>query len=102
MRRSEDIMQFSFEVGEYEKHIVVLNYEQMIGLLTIHVDGREVVQRLHLFSFALVKKYEFIVGVQERHHVLIEKERQLFFAGLRNQKYRVYVDGQLIREYEGM
>lgn len=95
-------MQFSFEVGQYEKHIVMLNYEQMIGLLTIHVDGREVVKELHMFSLSLVKKYEFIVGVQERHHVLIEKERKLFLAGVRKQKYRVYVDGQLIKEYEGM
>lgn len=95
-------MQFSFEVGEYEKHIVMLNYEQMIGLLTIHVDGRAVLKRLHLLSFSLVTKYECIVGVQERHHVLIERERKLFLAGLRPQKYRVYVDGQLIREYEGM
>lgn len=95
-------VQFSFEVGNYEKHIVMLNYEQMIGLLTIHIDGREVVKELRLFSLSLVKSYEFMVGAHERHHVRIEKERKLFLAGLRNQKYRVFLDGQLIREYEGM
>jgi hypothetical protein len=95
-------MQFSFEVGEYEKHIVRLDYEQMIGLLGIYVDNQEVVKELRMFSFSLIKKYEFIVGVEERHHVRIEKERKLFLAGLRKQKYRVYVDGQLIKEYEGM
>jgi hypothetical protein len=42
------------------------------------------------------------VGEHERHSVRIEKERKLFMAGLRKQKYRVYVDGRLLSEYEGM
>jgi hypothetical protein len=95
-------MQFSFEVGEHEKHVVSLDYNQMIGLLTISVDNREVINELRMFSLSLVKTYDFFVGTGERHAVRIEKERKLFMAGLRKQKYRVYVDGQLIREYEGM
>lgn len=95
-------MQFSFEVGEHEKHTVSLDYNQMIGLLSIKVDNREVVNELRMFSLSLVRKYEFEVGVAERHTVRIEKERKLFFAGLRKQKYRVYVDGRLVGEHEGM
>lgn len=95
-------MQFSFEVGFEEKHVVNLDYNQMVGLLCISVDNREIIREQRMFSLSLVRKYEFAVGVDERHAVRIEKERKLFLAGLRNQKYRVYVDGQLIREYEGM
>jgi len=95
-------MQFSFEVGFEEKHVVRLDYNQMIGQLSIYVDNREVINELRMFSLSLVRKYEFVVGENERHSVRIEKERKLFMAGLRKQKYRVYVDGQLLREYEGM
>jgi hypothetical protein len=94
-------MQFSFEVGEQEKHLVNLDYNQMVGLLSITVDNRQVISELRMFSLSLVKKYEFVVGNYERHNVRIEKERKLFLAGLRKQKYRVYVDERLIREYEG-
>jgi hypothetical protein len=95
-------MQFSFEVGLHEKHVVSLDYNQMIGLLSISVDNREVINELRMFSLSLVKAYDFFVGTNERHAVRIEKERKLFLAGLRKQKYRVYIDGHLIREYEGM
>ena len=95
-------MFFSFEVGEHEKHIVRLDFNQMIGLLSITVDNIEVVNELRMFSMSLVKVYEFYVGTNERHAVRIEKQRKLFLAGLRPQKYRVYVDGRLIEEHEGM
>ena len=95
-------MFFSFEVGEQEKHVVSLNFNQMVGLLSISVDNREVISELRMLSLSLVKTYDFVVGVNERHAVRIEKKRKLFLAGLRNQKYRVFVDGRLIAEHEGM
>ncbi|HEX8173806.1 MAG TPA: hypothetical protein VF543_01680 [Pyrinomonadaceae bacterium] len=95
-------MQFSFEVGFHEKHLVSLSYNQMVGLLSISVDNAEVIREQRTFSLSLVRKYEFSVGTGERHSVRIEKERKLLLAGVRPQKYRVYVDGQLIKEYEGM
>jgi hypothetical protein len=98
----ERLMQFSFEVGEYEKHVVSLDFNQMIGNLSISVDNHEVIKEFRMLSLSLVKTYEFVVGVNERHAVKIEKRRKLFLAGLRNQKYRVYIDGHLVREYEGM
>lgn len=94
-------MKFSFEVGFEEKHILNVDYNQMVGLLSISVDNREIISELRMFSLSLVKTYEFSVGTNERHAVKIEKERKLFLAGLRKQKYRVYVDGRLIQEYEG-
>lgn len=94
-------MQFSFEVGVEEKHTVSLDYNQMVGLLSISVDNREIISELRMFSLSLTKTYEFAVGANERHTVKIEKIRKLFLAGLRKQKYRVYVDGRLAQQYEG-
>jgi hypothetical protein len=74
----------------------------MVGLLSISVDNVEVIREQRTFSLSLVRKYEFGVGTSERHSVRIEKVRKLLLAGVRPQKYRVYVDGQLIKEYEGM
>lgn len=95
-------MQFSFEVGFEEKHVVSLSYNQMVGLLSISVDGREVIREQRTFSLSLVRRYELTVGVAERHSVRIEKHRKLLLAGVRPQKYRVFVDGRLIKEHEGM
>jgi hypothetical protein len=72
-----------------------------IGNLKITVDGNSVVKDLRMFSLSLVKRYEFEVGVQEQHKVAIEKVRKLLLAGLRPQKYRVFVDGKLVQSYEG-
>jgi hypothetical protein len=94
-------MFLSFQVGFQEKHVVTVDYNQMVGLISISVDNREVISELRMFSLSLVKAYEFDVGVHERHHVKIEKERKLFFAGLRKQKWRVYIDGQLMQEQDG-
>ena len=95
-------MFFSFEVGFHEKHVVTVDYNQMVGLLSISVDNREVINDLRMFSLSLTKTYDFYVGVNERHAVRIEKIRKLFLAGLRKQKWRVYIDGQLMSEQEGM
>jgi hypothetical protein len=42
-----------------------------------------------------------MVGINEKHHVVIEKKRKLFLAGLRPMQYRVFIDGQLAQTYEG-
>ncbi len=93
-------MNFTFEVGE-EKHLVEFYFNQIWGNLKITVDGHSVVTDFRLFSLNLVKKYEFYVGRFEKHLVRIEKERKLFFAGFRKQKYRIFVDDNLIGEHEG-
>jgi FAIM1 (Fas apoptotic inhibitory molecule) protein len=94
-------MKFSFSVGEREKHQVDFSFDRFSGSLVILVDGSPAVKDLRMFSLNLVKKYEFTVGQQEQHKVRIEKHRKLLLAGLRKQKYRVFVDGKLVQNYEG-
>ena len=94
-------MQFSFTVGINEQHRVDFSFDQVIGNLEIKVDGQTAIKDFRFASLKLTKRYEFIVGVNERHHVAIEKTRKLFFGGLRPQQYRVFIDGQLAQTYQG-
>lgn len=94
-------MQFSFMVGVNEKHRVDFSFDQFMGNLQILVDGQAAVKDFRMFSLSLTKRYEFSVGEQERHDIIIEKKRKLFLAGLRPQTYRVFIDGQLVQTHEG-
>lgn len=94
-------MQFSFMVGLNEKHRVDFSFDQFMGNLQILVDGQAAVKDFRMFSLSLTKRYEFSVGEQERHDIIIEKKRKLFLAGLRPQTYRVFIDGQLVQTHEG-
>jgi hypothetical protein len=62
------------------------------------VDGVDVVRTIRLQSVSLVKRYDFTVGVDEQHQVIIEKHRARFFAGFRPQPVHAYVDGHLVAE----
>ena len=94
-------MNFTFEVGNQEKHLVTFDFNRFWGNLKITVDNEAVIKDIQFISLSLVKQYRFNVGDTESHNILIEKERKLFFAGFRKQKYRVFVDGKLLNEYEG-
>jgi hypothetical protein len=94
-------MQFSFKVGVNEQHQVDFSFDQFIGNLEIKVDGQPAVKDFRMLSLSLTKRYQFTVGIQEPHDVIIEKKRKLFLAGLRPQRYRIFIDGQLVQTYEG-
>ena len=94
-------MQFSFMVGVNEPHRVDFSFDQVIGNLEIKVDGETAIKDFRFVSLKLTKRYEFIVGIDEKHNVAIEKKRKLFLAGLRPQRYRVFIDSQLVQIYEG-
>lgn len=94
-------MQFSFRVGVREQHQVDFSFDQFIGNLEIKVDGQPVVKDFRMFSLSLTKRYEFTVGHAEQHHVVIEKKRKLFLAGLRPMQYHIIIDGRLVQTHEG-
>ena len=93
-------MQFTFTVGANEPHRIDFSFDQFIGNLEIKVDGRTAITDFRTLSLSLTKRYELVVGEKEKHHVVIEKKRKLFLAGVRPQQYRVFVDGQLVHTYE--
>jgi hypothetical protein len=88
-------------VGVNEKHRVDFSFDQFMGNLQILVDGETAVKDFRMFSLSLTKRYEFTVGIEEQHNVIIEKKRKLFLAGLRPQQYRIFIDGQLVQTHEG-
>jgi hypothetical protein len=94
-------MTFAFQVGDREKHAVSFHFNQLWGNLKISVDQKPLIKDFRIVSLKLIKSYEFSVGAEERHSVKIEKERKLFFAGFRKQRYRVFVDGALVKQHEG-
>lgn len=94
-------MQFSFMVGITEPHRVDFSFDQFGGRLEIKVDGLPVVDEVRTLSASLTKRYDFVVGVVEKHHVAIEKERKLLLAGFQPQQYRIFIDGHLVQTHEG-
>ncbi|HXY27324.1 MAG TPA: hypothetical protein VEH82_03515 [Acidimicrobiales bacterium] len=92
-------LQFEFEVGEKERHLVTFRFDPLFGPLDIFVDGRPVVARLDTFSVRRVQRFGFAVGRRERHDVLIEKTRKRVVGGLLPQECKAYVDGKLVGRF---
>lgn len=88
----------SFEVGVTERHQVVFSFNKFWGNLSITVDDASIVRTVRLASLELVKRYEFVVGTHEQHHVRIEKHRERLFAGFRPQPVYAYVDDHLVAQ----
>ena len=99
-------MRFALEVGDNEKSKIEFSRNWFTGAMQILVDGEQVAQQSWLapfthFGFTRKRRQQFVVGKDEKHQVVIEKERPLIIAGVRPQTYRVFVDGQLIHEQSG-
>ena len=100
-------MRFTVEIGERELTLIDVYRYPFIGTFRIMVDGKVVAKRSALsplthFTFpTAVHRYEFPVGEGEHHMVVIEHARPFFLAGIRPQTFRVFVDGQLLREVRG-
>lgn len=58
-----------FEIGEREKHYVVVDWSLISKQLRIELDGETVKSEWHLSPFA--SKVELDVGSSEPHHVLV-------------------------------
>lgn len=95
---SRRYLQFAFEVGEVELHLVDFRFDPLPGLLDITVDGRKVVSKLDTFS-RRIERFGFSVGRRERHDVLIEKIRKPLVGGVLPQECRAYVDGRLVGRF---
>jgi len=78
-----------------------LSVQRTISFLPIRVDGRPVKRDFRFLSLWKVQPYNFEIGQKEKSVVRIEKERKLLLSFLRPQKYRVYVNNQLVKAYEG-
>lgn len=91
-------LRLAFTVGRSEEHAVVFTFDKFWGTLSVTVDGRSVVRDLRTLSVSLTKTYAFDVGLDEVHHVRIDKHRAAALAGFRPQPVRAYVDDALVAE----
>ena len=85
-----------FPVGATEQHWVQVYYEKMFGGFRITVDGVAVVEETQVFGASTVRRWPILVGVNEVHEVVVEKERPVLFALFRPTTVRGYVDGVLV------
>lgn len=58
-----------FEIGENEKHTVIVNANPLLKYIKIEVDGEKVVNEANFQPFS--KKFQLDVGNSEKHHVEI-------------------------------
>jgi hypothetical protein len=93
-------MKFTVEIGENEKQVIFFSFNKFWGNLKISVNGKTILKDVRMFSVNLVKQYEFKVGQTEIHNIRIEKIRPLIFAGFRTNEYKIYVDGNLYKEFK--
>lgn len=93
-------MHMTFEVGTAERHQVDFDFDQTWGGLTIAVDSEPIIEQRILFSVSLLRKWEFDVGRDERHHVRIEKRRALFLAFSKPQPVTAFVDGEQVAQQD--
>jgi hypothetical protein len=66
--------------------------------LKISVDGKPIIQKFLMFSRSTSTQYQFKVGKEEQHEVMIEEVAR-FNTGVRKHTCRVFVDGALLQEY---
>ena len=93
-------MSMSFAVGTKEKHSVEIAFRQSAELLTVEVDGVQIIDQSFAAGFKLTRSLEWNVGVGERHAVRLTKTRERLYGGLRPQQFVVTIDGQTISRGE--
>jgi hypothetical protein len=87
---------FTFTVGQGERHEIRYWRSNWSGRMRITVDGALAVKKFELFGFPLTKKYEFRIGTTECHDLTIVKRRPLLVAWMRPQPVQTFVDGALV------
>ena len=99
-------MKFSLTLPDAEATVIEFYRSSLWGSVWIKANGQKVLSRsalnpLNQISFSLTKNYEFSLPGSSPRHVCITKERPLFFAGFRPNRYIVTFNGHPIEEQVG-
>jgi hypothetical protein len=97
-----DFFGLSFEVGEEERHRVVISFNPIFFWLSVEVDG-ESVRCGPIFMWPrlvprLVERFKFTVGYDEKHEVNIACKIPFFLPQFRRLSWQVHVDGELVEQ----
>ena len=68
-REAEEMAKAKFEIGETEKHIIVVDTSVFWKSITIELDGKKVVSKSHFIPGP--ENFQYDVGDYEKHHVEI-------------------------------
>jgi hypothetical protein len=90
-------MKFSVTAGRKEKYAVEVEFNQLLGTLSIRANGNQIVKNRRWFSEPLREAHQFEVGQDEVWSFKIEKERRDIFTST----YRVFVNDRLAGYYQG-
>lgn len=93
-------MHHVFNIGVQEVHQVDIRYEQMRGKFQIYVDGILAIDRLFMFDFSTSRDFDLWIGVNERHHLRVNKTRPLFFPGFQAHTYTIIIDGVVVNKFD--
>jgi hypothetical protein len=94
-------VEFTIEVGNREKHQVHLSFDEVLGKIRVESDGENVARHWRAFSLHRTRRYEFSVGHDETHDVVIELTRKGVVGGFRSQTCQVFVDGESVGTWVG-
>jgi hypothetical protein len=89
------VTEFSFEMGEREKHTIAFRYVRWTGSVQAQCDGAEIWRDRVFFRFQTPTLYATI-GREEIHELRIDLLRPTFFG---NRTVLVHVDNVLVGEY---
>jgi hypothetical protein len=93
-------MEFTFAVGDPEKHRVRFQYRsRLAAALSIEVDGAVVAEEKFRVYIPPFRRYEFQVGAEKLYVVAIDVSFSRFGRALIDPSCEVTVDGTLIGKY---
>jgi hypothetical protein len=91
-------MKFAVEIGEAEKNRLEYHSNQLLGSLTITMNGTPLKRSLRFFNEPILEVDCFVVGDHEKTTIRIEKQRHQLF-GYTN---RLYINDRLTRVFRGL
>jgi hypothetical protein len=99
-------MKFAFKLPDAEGTVIEFYRNSFWGSVRINANDTTVFSRsafnpLIHFSLFLSRNYEFSLPGSSPRHVCITKERPLFLAGFRRNRYVVSFNGQTLAEHVG-
>lgn len=85
---------FTFTIGDKEKHEIRFYSERMLGQNKIYVDGVQKLSKLSLINGD--SHYSISVGEVERHELLLHVKMDVLFGSYKRRTCLIYVNGVLV------
>lgn len=88
-------LDFTFEIGEKEKHTIRFFFETFIGRVQIYVDGIKKHSSLKMINGDA--SFNLVVGQEEVHNLLFQIKMPFLYGAFRERSVFVYDNNTLIK-----